>query len=175
MLPFVPSNIPGAATIDQQIARNIVNYRLTYGPFTSIFDLNQVPGFQNGSGSTTEPPGTLSSTGYMSTAPGGPSSALGLISPVDQNFETTSAPSGTPIGVAEDYQWDCLTLTRISNLITTRSDTFTVYIVVQGWQNVGTANAEPMITRRYAFIVDRSAVNADPNSRFLKTLVVPNN
>ena len=45
----------------------------------------------------------------------------------------------------------------------------------QGWQNVGTANASPVTTRRYAFIVDRSAINADPTSRYLKTVVVPNN
>jgi hypothetical protein len=77
--------------------------------------------------------------------------------------------------VDEDYQQDCLTLTRISNLITTRSDTFTIYIELQGWQNVGSANAQPMITRRYAYIVDRSAINGDPGSRFLKTLTVPNN
>ena len=36
------------------------------------------------------------------------------------------------------------------------------------------ANPQPMVTRRYAFIVDRSAINGDPNSRFLKTLTVPN-
>jgi hypothetical protein len=31
-----------------------------------------------------------------------------------------------------------------------------------------------MVTRRFAYIVDRSAVNADPTTRFLKTLTVPN-
>jgi hypothetical protein len=86
------------------------------------------------------------------------------------------------LGDVEDYQDDCLTLTRISNLITTRSDTFTVYIEVQGWQNAGQVNPnagaappagtpipQPVITRRYSFIVDRSAINADPTSRYLKT------
>ena len=33
-------------------------------------------------------------------------------------------------------------VTRLSNLITTRSDSFTVYIVVQGWRNAGTATPE---------------------------------
>ncbi len=64
--------------------------------------------------------------------------------------------------------------------MTTRSDTFTVYIEVQGWQNVGLTSggksiASPVITRRYAFIVDRTGVNADPTTRYLKTVVVPNN
>ncbi|MGD0461955.1 MAG: helix-hairpin-helix domain-containing protein [Tepidisphaeraceae bacterium] len=162
MLPFVPSNVAGYVGINQQIAKNIVTYRLQHGPFTSIFDLNQVPGFQNGSGLA------------AIVAPTAPASATGLLSPADPNFESTAAASTTPTGISEDYQWDCLTLDRISNLITTRSDTFTIYVVLQGWQNVGTANAQPMVTRRFAYIVDRSAVNADPTARFLKTLTVPN-
>jgi hypothetical protein len=163
MLPFVPNN----PAVDRLIARNIVSYRLAHGPFTSIFDLNQVTGFQNGTGAA--------------GAPTAATSATGLLSPADPNFESaTASPSGTATGITEDYQWDCLTLSRISNLITTRSDTFTIYIEVQGWQNVGLPTAasptlaQPMITRRYAFIVDRSAINGDPNSRFLKTVTVPN-
>jgi hypothetical protein len=171
MLPFTaippgasPAQISQYQGYDRQIAQNIVNYRLKYGPFTSIFDLSQVPGFQSGTGATAQPIA--------------PTSAMGLLSPADQYFGTAN-PSTTATGVGEDYQWDCFTLDRISNLITTRSDTFTVYIVVQGWQNVGVTNAgkslaQPMVTRRYAFIVDRSAINGDPGSRFLKTLVVPN-
>jgi len=97
------------------------------------------------------------------------------MSPADLNFGT-AAPSTTPTGITEDYQWDSLTLNRISNLITTRSDTFTVYVEVQGWQNSypGSTTALPIITRRYAYIVDRSAVNADPTTRYLKTVTVPN-
>ncbi|MGD0388920.1 MAG: helix-hairpin-helix domain-containing protein [Tepidisphaeraceae bacterium] len=160
MLPFVPNN----PAVDRLIAQNIVKYRLANGPFTSIFDLNQVTGFQNGTG--------------VAGIPTAPTSSTGLLSPPDPNFGTSTAASTTPTGITEDYQWDCLTLSRISNLITTRSDTFTVYIEVQGWQNAGSTNAslppQPMITRRYAFIVDRSAINGDPNSRFLKTVTVPN-
>jgi hypothetical protein len=171
MLPFVsPAADPGWVAHDQAIAKAIVVYRdgdgtatnPPHGPFMSIFDLNQVPGFQNGTGNT----GT-------SVVPTAPTSATGLISPPDVAFPGFTAPAA-PTGILEDYQWDCMTLNRISNLITTRSDTFTVYIVLQGWQNVGTGNAQPMVTRRFAYIVDRSQINSDPSSRFLKTLVVPN-
>ncbi|MGD0769133.1 MAG: helix-hairpin-helix domain-containing protein [Tepidisphaeraceae bacterium] len=174
MLPFVPSTTSGSASINQQIAQKIVLYRdgdgtsanPPHAPFMSIFDLNQVPGFQNGN------------PGSPSSPPPAPSSALGLLSPADLGFETSSPNPNPPLGNEEDYQADCLTLNRISNLITTRSDTFTIYIEVQGWQNAGSTNAalppQPMITRRYAFIVDRSAINGDPNSRFLKTVTVPN-
>jgi hypothetical protein len=172
LLPFVPSSVAGAQAIDQTIAKNIVTYRLTHGPFTSIFDLNQVPGFQTGSG-TFDP--TKPTAGASN-----PSSALGLLSPADPNFGTTAAAYTTPpLGDVEDYQEDCLTLMRISNLVTTRSDTFTVYIEVQGWLNADSPSGgplpQPVITRHYAFIVDRSAINADPGSRYLKTLTVPNN
>jgi hypothetical protein len=169
MLPFVPSTVAGAASLDQQIAKAIVLYRdgdlanKPHGPFASIFDLNQVPGFQNGAGAYTIGAGTCTA-----------SSAFGLMSPADISFGTTAPNTANPLQGNEDYQSDCLTLTRISNLVTTRSDSFTIYVEVQGWQNAGTANAQPMVTRRYAFIVDRSAVNADPSSRYLKTLTVPN-
>jgi Helix-hairpin-helix motif len=164
MLPFVPSSVAGAPKINQQIAQNIVAYRVINGPFTSIFDLNQVPGFQNGTGAAAPSVAPLATF---------PTSANGLLSPADPKFETTT-PLATATGIQEDYQWDCLTLNRISNLITTRSDTFTIYVVLQGWQNVGTANAQPMVTRRFAYIVDRSAINSDPSTRYLKTLTVPN-
>jgi len=139
--------------------------------------LNQVPGFQSGTNVAWAPPAALPTP----TAPQSPSSALGLLSPADSGFGTSGPNGNSPLGNEEDYQADCLTLTRISNLITTRSDTFTIYIELQGWQNVGITNssganiAQPMVTRRYAFIVDRSAINGDPGSRFLKTLTVPNN
>jgi hypothetical protein len=85
---------------------------------------------------------------------------------------------GIASGLTEDYQSDFAVLTRISNLITTRSDTFTVYVVLQGWQNVGSTtpgiSPQPMVTRRFAYIVDRSQINSDPSTRFLKTLTVPN-
>jgi hypothetical protein len=168
MLPFVSPSVAGFAATDRQIAQNIVNYRLTYGPFTSIYDLNQVPGFQSGTNVAWTPP-----TLPVPTQPTAPTSQTGLLSPADQNFGTGAA-SATASGLGEDYQGDCLTLTRISNLVTTRSDTFTVYVEVQGWQNVGLPNAQPMVTRRYAFIVDRSAISGDPSTRFLKTLTVPN-
>jgi hypothetical protein len=168
MLPFVsPAADVNWVAHDQAIAKAIVVYRdgdgtaanPPHGPFMSIFDLNQVPGFQNGTGAV------------ALAAPTPPTSAMGLISPPDPLFPmTTPIPSNVP----EDYQWDCLTLDRISNLITTRSDTFTVYVVLQGWQNVGGTNPQPMVTRRFAYIVDRSQINSDPSSRFLKTLTVPN-
>jgi len=189
MLPMVTANEDSANWIkdNESLAKAIVVWRITHGPFTSIYDLNSVIDNSIASpGTASKPPGFQNAEGYLAVANGGVptgtpavevSSANGIISPPDPAF-----PKVTPYysGVPEDYQSDCAILTRISNLITTRSDTFTVYIEVQGWQNVGMKDAsgnslaQPMITRRYAFIVDRSAINGDPNSRFLKTVTVPN-
>ena len=58
-----------------------------------------------------------------------------------------------------DFEAPFLALTRISNLVTTRSDSFTVYVLVQGWRNVGTQNPELVVQRRGAFLADRAAVH----------------
>jgi hypothetical protein len=60
--------------------------------------------------------------------------------------------------VRDDFEEHHLVLNRISNLITTRSDSFTCYVYVMGVQFDGTPNAELKVQRRVAFIADRSGV-----------------
>ena len=69
-----------------------------------------------------------------------------------------------PVGASfEDATVD---LARVSNLLTTRSDSYTVYVVVQAWDNFGgvdhdgDGDANPRMVRqkRVAFEVDRSGV-----------------
>jgi DNA uptake protein ComE-like DNA-binding protein len=185
MLPMVPSNVAGYVGKNQTLAKAIVDYRIQHGPFLSIFDLNNVPGFQQ-----------ATNGGAAGTTPVAPTNATGMISPADPNFpnvDPTKAPSTTASGIGLDYQYTMNTMNRISNLITTRSDTFTVYVELQGWQNVpppaspgATAGStqwynystvpppQPVVTRHFAFIVDRSGVTADPNTRSVKTVPVPN-
>jgi hypothetical protein len=183
MLPMVTKNEdPSYVADNESLAKAIVSWRVTHGPFTSIYDLNSVIDYNSTSAGTNTPPGFQNAEGWLKLtaggAAGGVSSLNGLLSPPDPEFPSATASPGTASSVAEDYQSDFAMLSRISNLITTRSDTFTIYIEVQGWQNVGstvaTSPPQPMITRRYAFIVDRSAINGDPGTRFLKTLTVPN-
>ncbi len=57
---------------------------------------------------------------------------------------------------AGDFQSQYLLMTSVSNLITVRSDTFTAYIVVEGWANAGTSSATRVIQKRYAYILDRN-------------------
>jgi hypothetical protein len=138
------------------VAQQIVADRQKFGPFRSLFDLNRVydmltPGSNKGFGNGN---GTISGTGTTNVSQG-----------------NIAYPAGS--GFTNQFDELNLQTTRLSNLITTRSDTFTVYIVVEGWQNAGTSSASLVTTRRAAFIVDRNGIT--PTSRNLKIIPVPNN
>jgi hypothetical protein len=62
--------------------------------------------------------------------------------------------------VRDDFKEQYLLMTKVSNLITTRSDSFTVYILVQGWRGVGGNHPELVVQRRVAFIQDRSPITS---------------
>ena len=49
-------------------------------------------------------------------------------------------------------------LDRVSNLITTRSDGFIMYLLLEGYRNAGTAGATLEVSQRSASYVDLSAV-----------------
>ncbi|MBA2708124.1 MAG: hypothetical protein H0U59_10005, partial [Gemmatimonadaceae bacterium] len=73
-------------------------------------------------------------------------------------------------GVRGDFEEQFLQLSRISNLITTRSDSFTAYILIQGYRDAGTANAKLEVEKRVAYIIDRSKVPYKP----VEKILVPN-
>jgi hypothetical protein len=66
--------------------------------------------------------------------------------------------------VLGDVKSRFLGFTRISNLITTRSDSFTVYAQVQAWQNIGTPTPTLVASKRAAMLFDRSQVKPLRNS-----------
>jgi hypothetical protein len=129
---------PNAIT-PSYIAQDIVNYRNKNGPFQSIFDLMKVPSVK-----------TLSDDMVQYSDPG---PYAGDFSP----FMLSGASSYRTDNVRYDFAERFLLLNRLSNLITTRSDTFTCYVIVQGWRNAGTSNASLVAQRRAAFVVDRTA------------------
>ena len=57
------------------------------------------------------------------------------------DFERDSVQaSAEGVATIRSFMWGPgLSLTRVSNLITTRSDSFTCYIDVQGWRGAGTS------------------------------------
>jgi hypothetical protein len=132
-----------------------------YGPFRSIFDLLKVPTFQtfvNKFWVTSGGAGT----------PGGLTNQFGDLSPFFAVWNAANVAKNAPAypnnetdsidHVYGDVKTRFLGLMRISNLITTRSDSFTVYAQVQGWQNIGTTVPGLVATRRAAAFLDRSQV-----------------
>jgi hypothetical protein len=114
------------------------------GPFRTIFDLYKVPAVR------------AAQLHLLTSAPdpaNGPGRALGDFAPLD-------ATDAQALDYSRyDFEENYLLLNRVSNLITTRSDSFTVYVLVQGWRGIGTAKPELVTQRRAAFIQDRHTVN----------------
>jgi hypothetical protein len=138
-----PANYPAQ---NAAVAQAIVRYRdvddgskKPHGPFKSIFELNEVLI------GATKLRDILSTTNTADFTV-----AQGNFSPLD----TTA---GTDL-VSGDFEARFNTMTRVSNLITTQSDSYTAYILVQGWRAAETPNAHLVVQRRAAIIIDRSAV-----------------
>jgi hypothetical protein len=143
-----------------------VAYRNQNGPFKSIYDLYRVPEFQQVSNNLV--------TSAMMPSPDGktkPTTANGSgePNPLNGDFSPGGIPSASNVApyttdsVRFDYKERFLLLNNISNLITTRSDTFTCYILLQGWRNVGTNNPTLAVQRRAAYILDRNGVTPSNN------------
>jgi hypothetical protein len=166
-------------------ANNALPLKHPHGPFKSIFELNRVEdhavgaptppvygyaGFRNGYGT-----GAGVNIDFRNARTVDVDARQGDLSPktlapneypkFDPNPATAAAqPTDAVTG---DFKEKFLALSRISNLITTRSDSFTCYLLVQGWRGAGTANATLVAQKRGAFILDRSNVGytIDPSGK----------
>lgn len=150
VLAAVPWKSPsGGATLQQLAAINadfatqIIQYRQTWGPFKSLLDLNRVP-------ISAAAPGTFFQS--MNGPPGGADFTY-----TEGDFTPNFAGAD---GLVNDSKQRYQAITRVSNLLTTHSDTYTVYIYLQGWRGIGTPNPELVVQRRAAFIADRSGITS---------------
>ncbi|MEA2735830.1 MAG: hypothetical protein QOE14_2281, partial [Humisphaera sp.] len=151
-LPLVVDPATGSVNVNQteRLAQSIVYFRdvdqgngQPYGPFKNLFELNRVTdvaapaqGFRNMLGNMVDNGDSDDNQGDYS-------------------------PLGAALdGVAMDYEERYGNLMRLSNLMTTRSDVFTVYVLVQGWKNVGSPYPVLVAERRSAFIADRTRINS---------------
>lgn len=157
-IPFVPYPVVGstttAATVNEDIAKAIVDYRKNNGAFRSLYDLLKVAKFRD--------PSTAS--GWAGTFPtnfgrDANATAWGDFSDTGGNDVTT------------DFEDKFMMVNRVSNLLTTRSDGFIVYILVDGYRSYGTAGAHLEARRRLAYYVDRSVISPTVTSPRLE--VVP--
>jgi hypothetical protein len=188
VLSMLPMAIDNAGVLDvaanNELAKAIVYWRdvdadfyvtgnQPHGPFRNLQELNQVydlrPQAQGGPPDATllaARPGFRDGFGKLNLLAAGPD-------PGDEAGDVS--PAGVEVdGVRRDFEERTLTLNRISNLVTTRSDMFTCYLLVQGWRDAGTANASLVVQRRVAFIVDRSETTPSANPQ-AKVTYVPNN
>jgi Tfp pilus assembly protein PilX len=151
-----------------------------HGPFNSLLELSQVFDYwvTGPNTTTTTPNGRRIYTSVFQNAFGPTGSANPF--PTDFSSEATrhtwgyytpgpwQTNTGNLQGSLQNIDWvsQYLMVNRVSNLLTTRSDTFTVYVVVQGWRNVTTANSiaaagtlpELVVQRRMAMTVDRTGI-----------------
>ena len=140
----VPDNIDCARAIvafrDREIAAGADPQQV----FQTIFDLHRVPALER-----------MADDGY------GGNTTIDDVDDVSGDMSPLN-PAAAPVYdyTRNDFEEQYLMLTRMSNLITTRSDSFTNYVLVQGWRGVGTAAPELVVQRRRAFMSDRSGVNA---------------
>ena len=138
---------------NRRIAKAIVRYRdinngagAPHGPFKSIVELNQVPVY-----AAAVLNDTADSLAFQAAA--GP--VTGDFSQSQGELSSGAVAAGD--GLSDTYKEHFLVLTRVSNLLTTRSDSFTAYILVQAWQDAGTRYPVLLGERRSAYIFDRQA------------------
>ncbi len=169
-----------------EIAQAIVRYRNEFGPFHSIFDLNRVidPYLAVGA-ATYDPTLQIFQCQGQSTPGNGPpdstdyESYQGVLTPNLPGFLNDGGsnngsrdPAHLPDGILTDFNQRQAQVMRLSNLITTRSDSFTVYLQVQGWRGAGTPGAQLVVQRRAAFIMDRSGSPRSADVRSNTTNVI---
>lgn len=166
----------------EQAAKAIVYYRdvdgdpagnvtRPHGPFKSLCELNRVVDLRPGRFDPTSPDpphGFWDGFGSMDLKDPNkePDDAAGDLSPYNPAITRTEPgrPSNPPETQAtdharRDFEERYLTLARISNLVTTRSDAYTCYVLLQGWRDAGTPHARLVVQRRLAFVADRSRVS----------------
>lgn len=112
------------------------NLNLPNGPFRNLYDLYRVPAVWL----------------YVQTQ---------IVNGTDPGKDLGDLTPGSALdGVRKDYEERYLFLNRISNMVTTRSDTFNAYLLVQGWRAAGTPQAELVAQRRVGLIIDRTNLTA---------------
>ncbi|HEX4797455.1 MAG TPA: hypothetical protein VH370_26915 [Humisphaera sp.] len=157
---FTPAQL---AVINEIVAKTIVDYRNQFGPFKSLFELNQMPVPLN----PAAPISFQQLNGSITIAGADFNASVGDFTPnIPYPINATILTDNIKADAKERFA----AITRISNLVTTRSDTFTVYIQVQGWRGIATSSPELIVQRRLAFIVDRSGYPAAGYPKVMTTI-----
>jgi len=99
----------------------------------------------------------------------------GVLDPI-KDFDDAAgdhSPAGPGLdGIVGDFEQQFLMVNRASNLLSTRSDSFTCYLLLEGWRE-SAGNDEPVVRRRAAIILDRSRLLPDRSG--MRRLHIPAN
>lgn len=164
-VPWFPATTPNYRTQNANVAIGLAYYRDVndgtggkvvhgHGPFQNLFELGEA---------------TIATMGNRKLRD--------IIQIANTNHFNLPRGNLTPVSgngtgnVSGDFQALFNTITRVSNLVTTRSDSYTAYILIQGWQNAETSNPHLVVQRRAAVILDRSVVT--PTNRSPNTVNMP--
>jgi DNA uptake protein ComE-like DNA-binding protein len=128
--------LPDAAANDA-LAQAIVLHRENAGPFSTLYDLYQVPEFKAAS-----------------------DAIVAGAEPDDEQGDLSPLGGGALDKVRGDFEERFLLLNRVSNFITFRSDVFTCYLLIQGWKNAGSGAPELAVERRMGLIIDRTPITS---------------
>jgi hypothetical protein len=139
------------------------------GPFRSLFDLMKVPQFNEANGWWVNRHG---GAGEMTAADGNLSRLVGALPDLGAARPPSPGECDATDHVFGDVRSRFALLQRVSNLITVRSDSFTAYSLVQGWQDAGTT-PHLVATRRTASLLDRSQVKPVRNAATNSVTVTP--
>jgi|GEM_PF-3782420 len=160
----VPLTQDQAAFENRCLAKAIVRFRDVdgspaagiqppHGAFNSIAELNLVPGYVLADlGEDPADPNI--------TLPGSPSVAFrNAFGPTATSTPGFAQGDLSPDTLLDTFRNRTLAITRISNLITTRSDSFTAYILVQAWMDAGTPLPVCVGEQREVLVIDRSGMS----------------
>jgi hypothetical protein len=178
-IPWIPASYPDFRMRNAQIALALATYRdvndgssgKPHGPFKSLFELGEakitLPAATSGWPAV---PGTpiqlrdILTLEPATTAPPivnhAPANAMAFTQQ-DGNLAPITTP--TAAAVKGDFQAQ----------FNTRSDSYTAYVLIQGWRNAETATPHLVVQRRAAVIIDRS--NVTPSNRSPNAVNVPMN
>jgi hypothetical protein len=179
-IPWVPPTYANHAIDNANIALSIVYYRDVYdgspgavqhghGPFKSIFELGSVKIYNMAGGDIGSGTGTYLRDIFTATPPS--TSGPGPNAIAADEGDLTAVYPNTLNPVIGDFKSQYQMINRVSNLITTRSDSFTAYVLLQGWRNAETPGATLAVQRRAAFRIDRSGITPINNTSPTVTFV----
>jgi Tfp pilus assembly protein PilX len=165
----------------RMINGQLQEFKQGHGPFRSLMELNQV--FDLDNTGAPDPTRTFrNALGLLPNVTSKPNPTFyewGNFSPGPPHIDVKKAGFLADPALDNKPQKTFLPATlmvdRISNLVTTRADSFTVYVVVQGWRNAQTHYPELVVQKRLAMIVDRSALGlgGSISQQGIKTYNIP--